>query len=130
MTKAWCLVGLCLQGISDVLWRLVFSSYKGYLDWFPRALGVEKLECPVLACRRNDRDHEAGHVAAPLNRREMPGAEADRYAAHALSSLPNPPANLPDSRHADNSETPPVGEEGSDPRSRRSLPFLSRWPPT
>jgi hypothetical protein len=26
-------------------WRLVFSSYKGYLNWFPRALGAEKLEC-------------------------------------------------------------------------------------
>ena len=38
MTKAWCLVGLCLQGLSDVLWRLVFSSYKGYLNWLPAHL--------------------------------------------------------------------------------------------
>jgi hypothetical protein len=45
MTKAWCLAGCVLQGLSDVRWRLVFSSYKGYLNWLPRALGVEKLEC-------------------------------------------------------------------------------------
>jgi hypothetical protein len=45
MTKSWYLVGLCLQGLSDVLWRRVFSSYKGYLNWLPRALGVERLEC-------------------------------------------------------------------------------------
>jgi hypothetical protein len=29
----------------NVLWRRVFSSYKGYLNWLPRAFGVEKLEC-------------------------------------------------------------------------------------
>jgi hypothetical protein len=45
----------------------------------------ERTPMTVLACRRHDRDHEAGHVAAPLNHREMPGAEADRYAPHTLS---------------------------------------------
>jgi len=45
MTKAWCLVGLCLQALSDVVWGRVFSSYRGYLNWLPRALGVKKLEC-------------------------------------------------------------------------------------
>jgi hypothetical protein len=39
-----------LQGLSDVLWHLVFSSYKGYLNW------MQVLELRVLSKPHEPRD--------------------------------------------------------------------------
>jgi hypothetical protein len=53
-----------LQGLSDVLWRLVFSSYKGYLNW------MQVLELRVLS-----KPHEPRHVLFDQEIGQLPPAD-------------------------------------------------------
>jgi hypothetical protein len=64
MTKAGWLVGLCLQGLFDVLWYLVCSSYEGYLTW------MQVMELRVLS-----KPHEARHVLFDQEIGQLPPAD-------------------------------------------------------
>ena len=53
-----------MQGLSDVRWRLVFSSYKGYLNWMQ-----------VLKLRVLSKPHEPRHVLFDQEIGQLPPAD-------------------------------------------------------
>jgi hypothetical protein len=55
-----------LQGLFDVLWRLVFSSDKGYLNW------VQVLELRVLS-----KPHKPRHILFDQEIGQSPSADFD-----------------------------------------------------